>query len=564
MASLLCPSLPIGVADLRNRALNFPSQAKQRMSPISSRTNHTAALHYTRPHAAFPRSVAVTRCFPSLLPAQVPRYPPTWPNVRGVFPRHCTRASLDGDSRSEFTSAALSARDKPLRAELSKLNGLSMTSADSPDSPSSNPVVTEPEGLGWRKRWTIVGLCFAAFLLCNMDRVNMSIAILPMAEQYGWDSATVGVVQSSFFWGYLLTQIAGGVWADRIGGKAVLSFGVVWWSVATMATPWAAEMGLPALLACRACMGIGEGVAMPAMSNIVSRWVPASERSRSLALIYSGMFLGSVTGLLASPGLIESFGWPSVFTLFGSVGALWFTAWTRAAASCPAECDNIHPDERRFILSSVSVTAPVRDVPWALLLSRKEVWAIILAHFCHNWGTFILLTWMPTYYTQVLGFNLFESGIYSVLPWLLMAISSNAAGALADGLVSRGTDVTTVRKAMQTVGFLGPALFLTLLRHVDASTPMLAVLCMMGSQGTDAFSQSGLYSNHQDIGPRYAGVLLGMSNTAGVLAGVIGTAVTGMILREGSWDDVFSVSIALYLVGTLVWLTLSTGKRVFD
>lgn len=23
-------------------------------------------------------------------------------------------------------------------------------------------------------------------------------------------------------------------------------------------------------------------------------------------------------------------------------------------------------------------------------------------------------------------------------------------------------------------------------------------------QGTDAFSQSGLYSNHQDIGPRYA------------------------------------------------------------
>jgi len=35
----------------------------------------------------------------------------------------------------------------------------------------------------------------------------MSIAILPMAEQYGWDAATVGLVQSSFFWGYLLTQV---------------------------------------------------------------------------------------------------------------------------------------------------------------------------------------------------------------------------------------------------------------------------------------------------------------------------------------------------------------------
>jgi hypothetical protein len=30
-----------------------------------------------------------------------------------------------------------------------------------------------------------------------------------------------------------------------------------------------------------------------------------------------------------------------------------------------------------------------------------QVWAIIICHFCHNWGTFILLTWMPSYYNQV-------------------------------------------------------------------------------------------------------------------------------------------------------------------
>lgn len=42
----------------------------------------------------------------------------------------------------------------------------------------------------------------------------------------------------------------------------------------------------------------------------------------------------------------------------------------------------------------------------------------------------------------------------------------------------------------------------------------------------------------QDIGPRYSGVLLGMSNTAGVLAGVFGTAATGFILKNGSWDEV--------------------------
>jgi len=123
---------------------------------------------------------------------------------------------------------------------------------------------------GWKRRWTIVGMCFVAFMLCNMDRVNMTIAILPMAESFSWSSTTIGLVQSSFFWGYLLTQVLGGVWADRFGGKIVLGFGVVWWSLATVLTPIAATMSLPALLAARACMGIGEGVAMPAMNNLLS------------------------------------------------------------------------------------------------------------------------------------------------------------------------------------------------------------------------------------------------------------------------------------------------------
>ncbi|KAF5930620.1 hypothetical protein HYC85_031493 [Camellia sinensis] len=146
-----------------------------------------------------------------------------------------------------------------------------------------------------------------------------------------------------------------------------------------------------------------------------------------------------------------------------------------------------------------------------------------------------------------------------MLPWLTMAVFANIGGWIADTLVSKGLSVTTVHKArtiynsalfcehtcniMQSIGFLGPAFFLTHLSHVK--TPALAVLCMACSQvcsmdfnsisQTDQMhSQSGLYSNHQDIGPRYAGVLLGLSNTAGVLAGVFGTAATGYILQKGA------------------------------
>ncbi|KAK7292689.1 hypothetical protein RJT34_15541 [Clitoria ternatea] len=412
------------------------------------------------------------------------------------------------------------------------------------------------------KRWVMVLLCFTAFLLCNMDRVNMSIAILPMSQEFNWNSATVGLIQSSFFWGYLLTQIVGGIWADKLGGKLVLGFGVVWWSIATVLTPIAAKLGLPCLLIMRAFMGIGEGVAMPAMNNILSKWIPVSERSRSLALVYSGMYLGSVTGLAFSPVLIQKFGWPSVFYSFGSLGSIWFILWLSKAYSSPKEDPDLTVEEKKFILGGNVSKEPVSVIPWKLILSKAPVWALIISHFCHNWGTFILLTWMPTYYNQVLKFNLTESGLFCVLPWLTMAVFANIGGWIADTLVSKGLSITTVRKIMQSIGFLGPAFFLTQLGHVR--TPAMAVLCMACSQGSDAFSQSGLYSNHQDIGPRYAGVLLGLSNTAGVLAGVFGTAATGYILQRGSWNDVFKVAVALYIIGTLVWNIFATGEKVLD
>ena len=55
-----------------------------------------------------------------------------------------------------------------------------------------------------------------------------------------------------------------------------------------------------------------------------------------------------------------------------------------------------------------------------------------------------------------------------------------------------------------------------------------------------------------------------MSNTAGVLAGVLGTAATGMILKTGTWDHVWRVAIGLYLVGTVIWNLFSTGEQIID
>lgn len=51
--------------------------------------------------------------------------------------------------------------------------------------------------------------------------MNLSIAIIPMSHQFGWNSSTAGLVQSSFFWGYALSQLPGGWLAKTFGGRSV-------------------------------------------------------------------------------------------------------------------------------------------------------------------------------------------------------------------------------------------------------------------------------------------------------------------------------------------------------
>ena len=69
------------------------------------------------------------------------------------------------------------------------------------------------------------------------DKVNISVAIIPMAEDFGWNSTVSGLVQSSFFFGYMLTQIPGGYIIAKKGGRKILPVGVGLWSLATAAVP---------------------------------------------------------------------------------------------------------------------------------------------------------------------------------------------------------------------------------------------------------------------------------------------------------------------------------------
>ena len=136
-------------------------------------------------------------------------------------------------------------------------------------------------------------------------------------------------------------------------------------------------------------------------------------------------------------------------------------------------------------------------------------------------------------------------------------------GWVADKLIESGLSVTFVRKLMQTIGFLGPTIFLSLIGSVSSAPQAIAYICC--ALGLNAFALAGFGVNHLDIGPRYAGILLGFSNTAGTIPGIVGVTLTGYLLDvTGSWGLVFSIAAGIYLFGLLVWLLFATGERVFE
>jgi dipeptide/tripeptide permease len=87
--------------------------------------------------------------------------------------------------------------------------------------------------------------------------------------------------------GYLLSQIPGGYASSILGGRRTLPAGVGLWSLATAGVPVFAAT-LPGLFLSRAVVGLGEGVAPSAATDIVARCIDSTERSRAISFIFAG------------------------------------------------------------------------------------------------------------------------------------------------------------------------------------------------------------------------------------------------------------------------------------
>lgn len=152
-----------------------------------------------------------------------------------------------------------------------------------------------------------------------MDKYNhlYCIFFLNQEQYFDWDSKERGLILSAFFYGYILTQFAGGYFGSRIGGNLVFGVGIGATAILTLLTPLAAKAGVPTLIAVRVIEGIFEGVTFPCIHAVWSRWSPPHERSRMATMAFAGNYAGTVVSMPMSGILAQAYGWESLFYVFG-------------------------------------------------------------------------------------------------------------------------------------------------------------------------------------------------------------------------------------------------------
>ncbi len=411
-----------------------------------------------------------------------------------------------------------------------------------------------------------------AVYICMIDRIAISIAIIPMAEDNGWSATVQGAVMSAFFLGYVTLQIPAGYLSDRFGGKWVLGPGVLFWSLFILLTPASAGLGITVLLACRFLMGVAEAVTWPSIYSLYSRWVHPDRRASAVGLMNSGISGGSVIALICTPWLISVWSWQGAFYLYGLLGVIWFVVWAPLARSRPADkTDWDTPNAAPATAEAGSATdrndASAQTVYPRLtvrgMLRSRAVWVIAIAHICINWSLYLVLSWFPTFVNRELGADLQLAGFLALAPTIVSLIMAPLAGRLFDRLVTKGHDRLKVRCTVQSLAFVGITAAMMGITLTDSL--ILSVTVITLSNALTAFSIGGFATNHLDIAPNQSGLLMGVTNTLAAVSSSASVFVSGWIQDlSGGWDAVFLTAAGVSVFGAIIYASLAGVEREFD
>ncbi len=381
----------------------------------------------------------------------------------------------------------------------------------------------------------VLFLLSLSVLINYVDRSNLSIAAELIKGELHLSDLQLGTLLSAFFWVYGLMQIPAGWLADHFDVKWVFAIGFFVWSGATAATGW--MHGFAALIAIRIVLGIGESVAFPSYSNILSTHFSQARRGRANGWIIAGLALGPAIGMLVGGTVVGRFGWRPFFLVLGLGSLLWLIPWVV-----------LMPKRARVVAQAPEAKIRILDI-----LRQRSAWGTMLGQFSVNYCLYFLVTWLPSYLTRGRHFSMDQMARTGGLIFLLFAIAAIVSGKLSDRYIERGGSPTVARKTQLGAGMLGQGIALAAAAVATDAVFVWALLAAGISMGT---SNACTWTVAQTLGgPRAAGRWAGVQNFVGNFAGGVGPMLTGYIVgRTGKFYWPFVIAAVIAWIGAVAWV----------
>lgn len=380
--------------------------------------------------------------------------------------------------------------------------------------------------------WFVIALLGISSFLNYLDRGNLSIAAPLLKDELHISPVQLGFLLSAFFWTYGCTQLFSGWLVDRFNVNLVFATGFLIWSAATAAT--GVVHTFLALFVLRLLLGMGESVAFPSYSKIISLNYPPERRGIANAAVSGGLVLGPGFGMFFGGLLIGRFGWRSFFIALGLVSLLWLLPWL-----------SFMPKKHY----AAPVAADSSGSPSLLeFLSLRSAWGTCIGLFCGNYLNYFLITWLPFYLVRERHFSMDRMAKIGGAAYLFGACASILSGWLSDRWVLSGATPTLARKTFCGGGLAVSGLFIGLSVLGGPKFSVVAITLGIIFFGVTA---SNTWAIAQTLaGPRAAGRWTGFQCFAGNLSGIVAPAVTGYVLEQtGHFFWAFLIVAAVAVIG---------------
>jgi ACS family D-galactonate transporter-like MFS transporter len=399
------------------------------------------------------------------------------------------------------------------------------------------------------RRWLIAFLLAFGVLVNYFDRVNLSVAKQALERDFGIDNVVFGYLLSAYNWTYAALQLPMGVMLDRFGVQAIGRISAILWSLACFAGAFAP--GIKAFFGSRLLLGVGEAPTFPSNAKATGMWFPRQERSLATAIFDSAAKFSTAIGTPLIGIILIHYGWRFSFAMTGVASFVFFVAFYFLYRN-PSDDKKLSASEREYLQSNDALSdKKSKNSGSALLylLKKRKVLGLAVGFAAYNYCFYLLLTWLPSYFTGALHLDLQSSVMYTSIPWLFAtAMDLVVGGWLVDALIRRGFNDSRVR---QTILIGGMVMGLGLLGTIFTKTPMMAVWWISLSIGGLAASAPVAWSAPSLLAPHDSVAKVGgIMNFANQIAAIAAPIVTGYLIgSRNNYSRAFIAAAIAILVG---------------